>query len=93
MTTMTDEVIYADFGGDEIETCVENHPAGKGVSERDRALLDAAKWSNRIDVARMGYGQALHRCRALGLSDRVIAEAVGKTPAAIRMHFGRKKKK
>lgn len=77
---------------DSIETAIENHPAGKGVSEREKALLDAQKWANRIDIAREAYGDALVRCSDLGLSNVRIARAVGKTEAAVRMYLKRKRK-
>ena len=77
-------------GGDPIEEAVGHHPAGKGVSEERRALLEAAKWSNRMSIARDAYGNALDRCRDLGLSNVAIARAVGKSEAAVRMHFARK---
>lgn len=85
-------VIDVDFGRDDAQTAVESHPAGKGVSDRDRALLDAQKWSARIDIAREAYAEALDRCREHGVGNTVIARAVGKSEAAIRMHFDRRKK-
>ena len=77
---------------DPISTAIENHPAGKGVSEREKALMEAEKWANRIDIAREAYGEALVRCHDLGLSNVRIARAIGKTEAAVRMYLKRKRK-
>jgi hypothetical protein len=77
---------------DPISTAIENHPAGKGVSERDAALLEAEKWSNRVDIAREAYGEALAKCKELGIPNVRIARAVGKTEAAVRMYLKRKRK-
>lgn len=73
-----------------LEESVENHPGGKGVPTQRRALLDAQKWSARIEIARDGYAEALAQCRELGLGNAEIARAVGKSETAIRMHFKRR---
>lgn len=91
------EVTYLDFGGNEravdraIEKSMSEHPAGKGVSPEVRALLEAGKWAMRMQISRHAYAEALDTCRELGLSNKEIAEATGKSESAIRMHFERKK--
>lgn len=99
------EVVHVAFGavdakaggekaesGGELDLAVEHHPAGKAVSERERALLEAKKWSSRVQIAREAYAEALAECRRAGLSNVAIARAVNKSEAAIRMHFGRRSK-
>jgi len=92
-----EQLIRVNFGDrteGEVEALVrdamESHPAGKGVSELDRARLEARKWSARIDIAREAYAEALSECRRLGLSNVEIARTVGKSEAAIRMHLKRR---
>lgn len=88
------QIIHVHFGPDSegVEGAVSHHPAGKGVSAQQRSLLEVQKWSNRIDIAREGYAAALDACRELGLSNSAIARSVGKSEAAIRMHFERRKR-
>lgn len=87
---MEGDVVRLGVGGDAVEEAIENHPAGKGVTPEQRALLEAAKWSNRVTIARRAYADALDRCRELGIPNTVIAHAVGKTEAAVRMHILRR---
>lgn len=74
-----------------MDLSIQHHPAGSGVSEERRALLEAEKWSNRIEIAREAYGDALVCCKELGLTNATIAHAVGKSEAAVRMYVKRKK--
>lgn len=84
-------VIPMEFGAKSaIEEAVDRHPVGKAVPSSRRALLDARKWAARIDIAREGYAEALAECRRLGVSNVEIARMVGKSEAAIRLHFKRR---
>jgi len=81
-------VIPVEFGG--VEESVDRHPAGKAVPKSRQALLNARKWATRMDIARDAYAEALKECRRLGVSNVEIARAVGKSEAAVRMHFRRR---
>lgn len=82
MKDRTGNLTHVDFGG--ALEARESHPAGKGVSPRDRALLNAMKWSKRLDMAREEYVKAITESREQGWSYVQIGKAVEKTEAAVR---------
>lgn len=87
-----DGCFRCDLSRAELSEAMEDHPAGKALSDGEKALLEVAKWSVRIEVANQEYDRCLKRCRELNLSNTVIARAIGKSEAAVRMRLGRKGK-
>lgn len=60
-----------------------------GENER-QCLTEAIYWDQQRKVATQRYAEALVACKQLGLSNTLIAKALGKTEPAIRRFLNRR---